>query len=329
MRTAFALSGLICLMIATPPAAGACMDGSNRLSVSRIVTVDTSLGGIYGSLKRKDTKLLRDKEVILTFDDGPVPKRTRAILKALENHCAKATFFAVGTMSLAYPRTLRLVEKAGHTVASHTWRHARLPSIGFSRAKSEIEKGLAAVSAALGRPAAPFFRFPYLRDTRALLKYVTKRNLTTFDVDVVSGDTDGYGVKRMVRATMSRLRKRGRGILLFHDIKKVTTRALPHILTALHKEGYKVVHVVPKDPAKPDARLVAHYSKRLAKRGLAAAQKSTETGTKTAGVLVAAHKKDNPTKRDIGVKKAPIATSENSGNSTNEASAAMPTEKSN
>lgn len=258
------------LLAADPAFASPCDNPRNALGVSRVVEIDTTGGATFGSLSRRKDKLLRHKEVVLTFDDGPIAGRTEKIVKALARYCTKATFFAVGTMALAYPKSLRRVAAAGHTIANHTWKHARLTGLSFARAKLQIDKGHAAISAAIGRPAAPFFRFPYLRDSRALIGYLGKRNIANFAVDIVSGDTDGYGVKQMVKTTMRRLRKRGRGILLFHDIKKVTTRAIPHVLAALRKEGYKVVHVVPKTRVEPNAKYAKMFQKRLARHGLVA-----------------------------------------------------------
>ncbi|MGI9521619.1 MAG: polysaccharide deacetylase family protein, partial [Hyphomicrobiaceae bacterium] len=72
-------------------------------------------------------------------------------------------------------------------------------------------------------------------------------------------------VKRMVRSTMAHLHRRGRGILLFHDSKSVTVRALPQILNRLAKEGYRVVHLKTKSPYRADPDLVARYRRQLAR----------------------------------------------------------------
>lgn len=273
-----------------PADASRCKNPRHALGIARVVKIDTTDGATFGSLSRRKDKLLRNKEVVLTFDDGPIAGRTEKILSALARHCTKATFFAVGTMSLAYPKTLRRAAAAGHTIASHTWDHARLPGLSYARAKLQIEKGHAAVSAAIGRPAAPFFRFPYLRASRALVSYLGKRNMANFAVDIVSGDTDGYGVKRLVKNTMRRLRKRGRGILLFHDIKKVTTRAIPQILAALRREGYQVVHVVPRTRFEPNAKYAKLFQKRLARHGLATKTDKTSASASQETITLAATK---------------------------------------
>ena len=100
-------------------------------------------------------------EVVLTFDDGPLPPYTNAVLKALADECLQATFFMVGRQARAHPELAWQVRAAGHTIGTHTQNHPlhRMPP---DRAAHEIDTGIASVAAALGTPRAlaPFFRFP-------------------------------------------------------------------------------------------------------------------------------------------------------------------------
>ena len=87
----------------------------------------------HGTLLGHEKKLgLAHKEVVLTFDDGPLPEYTSKVLDALEAHCAKATFFVVGRMAKAYPATLKKVARFGHTIAHHTHRHDRLTNFSVA-----------------------------------------------------------------------------------------------------------------------------------------------------------------------------------------------------
>ena len=98
---------------------------------------------------------------MLTFDDGPWPNNTPAVLKALAEQCTKALFFPIGKHAGWHPEILKQVIAAGHTVGSHTWSHKDLSKVTEQEGKDEIEKGIAAVSIALGnKPVAAFFRFP-------------------------------------------------------------------------------------------------------------------------------------------------------------------------
>lgn len=223
------------------------------IGVSRILEIDTSTGPRYGRVQFKDQLLpLKHKEVVLTFDDGPLPSVTKSILRTLKRHCTKATFFAVGKMARAYPKLIQRVYDEGHTVGAHTHSHPRdLRHHYFPYSRFQIERGFQDVQAATGRPIAPFFRFPGLHDYKEMNNYLSDRHIANFSVDIVPGDTSGYGPARIIRNTLSQLRRRGKGILLLHDIKPATAAALPRLLSSLKARGYKIVHIVPSKPFKP------------------------------------------------------------------------------
>ena len=67
-----------------------------------------------------DTLPLNDKEVVFTFDDGPVPPYSNEILDILASQCVKATYFMVGEMARAYPAVVRRVYEEGHTIGTHS-----------------------------------------------------------------------------------------------------------------------------------------------------------------------------------------------------------------
>ena len=137
---------------------------ANALGIARTVEVDTTGGAGFGFEQYKTHDFLLMREVVLTFDDGPWPVNTRAVLEALAQHCVKATFFPIGKHALWHPEILKEVAAAGHTVGGHTWSHANLGKAKGDKAIEEIEKGFSAVKLALGAAPAPFFRFPYLQD---------------------------------------------------------------------------------------------------------------------------------------------------------------------
>jgi peptidoglycan/xylan/chitin deacetylase (PgdA/CDA1 family) len=223
----------------------------NAMGVSRVVEIDTTDGPGFGSQHFKTFDFLRDHEVALTFDDGPWPNNTPAVLKALADQCLRATFFPIGKHATYHPEILKQVVAAGHTVGSHTWSHQDLAAVmkksGEDAAIEEIEKGASAVHMMAGAPTAPFFRFPDLRHPPEMLTYLGGRHIASFSTDIDSFD---FKIKRpdeLVRSLMSKLNKLGKGIILMHDFQKVTSIALPQILGELQKNGFKVVHMVPKD----------------------------------------------------------------------------------
>jgi peptidoglycan/xylan/chitin deacetylase (PgdA/CDA1 family) len=234
--------------------------------LSRIVAADSTNGPIYGTALNDSTNKsqnrslnLRDHEIVLTFDDGPLGANTQLVLDTLDKHCVKATFFSVGRMAQANPKLLQEVERRGHTVGTHTWSHPRgMDQLPVEDMKLEIEKGFAAVGQAMGKPIAPFFRFPGLRDASPAAAYLASRNISVWSVDVISGDTDpGANSARITHDVINRMHAVGKGIVLFHDIKKPTSEALDGILTEWEKEGYKFVHIVSNTNYQPDPQLVA------------------------------------------------------------------------
>ena len=87
--------------------------------------IDTTGGPGFGFQHFKQFDFLTDKEVVLTFDDGPWPSNTPAVLKALADECTKAVFFPIGKHATYHPEILKQVAAAGHTVGAHTWSHAQ------------------------------------------------------------------------------------------------------------------------------------------------------------------------------------------------------------
>ncbi len=221
----------------------------NAMGVSRVVEIDTTSGPGFGSQHFKTFDFLRDHEVALTFDDGPWPT-TPIVLKALADQCLRATFFPIGKHATYHPDILKQVVAAGHTVGSHTWSHADLQAVmkksGQDAAIEEIEKGMSAVRMMAGAQMAPFFRFPDLRHPPEMLTYLGGRNVASFSTDIDSFDFKIKKPEELTKSIIGKLNKNGKGIILMHDFQKVTSIALPQILGELQKNGFKVVHMVPK-----------------------------------------------------------------------------------
>jgi peptidoglycan/xylan/chitin deacetylase (PgdA/CDA1 family) len=238
---------------AAPPAAAAAKcDNPNALGVARTVEIDTTGGPGFGFEHFKAYDFLRDKEVVLTFDDGPWPGNTPAVLKALADQCTKAIFFMIGKHAGWHPEITKQVAAAGQTIGTHTWSHKDLSKMSEEDAKAEIEKGIAAVSVSLGnKPVGPFIRFPALRHPPELLKYVGTRNLGVFSTDFDSFDFKMRKPEQVVKSVKAKLEKHGKGILLMHDFQHPTAEAVPEILKWMKDNGYKVVQVVGKTPVEP------------------------------------------------------------------------------
>jgi peptidoglycan/xylan/chitin deacetylase (PgdA/CDA1 family) len=246
-----------------------CADPAKALGVSRVIEIDASGGPMFGSAtkRQKEPRFLAPDEVVLTFDDGPVPWVTQPILDTLDEFCTKATFFSVGEMALTYPAMTKEVLARGHTVGTHTWSHpGSLKRLSVEKAKDEIERGFAAVALAAGpgNTIAPFFRFPGLNDSDELLSYLQSRAIASFTVDVITNDSFIGSPSRIADRALKLVTGRG-GILLFHDLKRPTAKALPAILAGLKAQGFKVVHLTAKAPVVPLAILDAELQPVLAK----------------------------------------------------------------
>jgi peptidoglycan/xylan/chitin deacetylase (PgdA/CDA1 family) len=225
-------------------------ENPDALGVSRVVEIDTTGGPGFGFEHFKAYDFLREHEVVLTFDDGPWPGNTPAVLKALADQCTKALFFPIGKHAMWHPEILKQVSAAGHTIGSHTWSHADLSKLTVDQAKDEFEKGASAVRAALGEPGASFFRFPALRDPPEMVAYLGSRNIGIFSTDVDSFDFKIRKPEQVVVSVMTKLNKRGKGIVLLHDFQHPTSLALSELLAQLKAGGYKIVQVKAKDPVK-------------------------------------------------------------------------------
>src|SRR5262245_48332906 len=243
-----------------PSAMPANCSNPNAIGVSRIVEIDTTGGPGFGFEHFKTHDFLREGEVVLTFDDGPWPKNTPAVLAALQAHCTKAIFFPIGLHATYEPSILKQVAAGGHAIGSHTWCHqdlsktkgkcqvaGRTQQVEYDP-KDEIEKGISAVRWAVGGPTAPYFRFPALRQPPELIEYLGKRNIGIFSADLDSFDFKMRKPEQVRQSVMAKLKKHGKGIVLLHDFQHATGEAAMDLLNDLKAGGYKVVFMKPKFP---------------------------------------------------------------------------------
>ena len=126
--------------LAPAPATAKC-DNPNALGVSRVVEIDTTGGPGFGFEHFKAYDFLSDHEIVLTFDDGPWPGHTPAVLKALADQCTKALFFPIGKHAGWHPEIMKQVAAAGHTVGSHTWSHKDLSKLKRAGRQRRNRKG--------------------------------------------------------------------------------------------------------------------------------------------------------------------------------------------
>ncbi len=246
---------------AAAPATASCPGNPNALGVTRVVEIDTTGGPGFGFEHFREHDFLRPGEVVLTFDDGPWPQRTMAVVNAMAAHCTKAIFFPIGKHATYEPGILKQVAAAGHAIGSHTWAHQDLSRKSFEEGKDEIEKGISAVAWAVGGPTAPYFRFPALRHPPELVKYLGERNVAIFSTDMDSFDFKMRRPEQVRQAVLAKLKKHGKGIVLMHDFQQATAAGAGDLLRDLKANGYRVVFMKPKDPIKT----IASYDEEVRK----------------------------------------------------------------
>jgi peptidoglycan-N-acetylglucosamine deacetylase len=232
---------------ATEPAA--CPGNPDALQTSRIITVDPAATPRVGRKHFPGTLPLEDKEVVLTFDDGPNPGTTSAVLDALKHECVLAMFFLIGQNAAAHPDLAKRELADGHTVAHHSFSHPRLDLMRPDSAEAEIDRGFAAVDkvlygSAAAPPKTPFFRFPGFASTPQLLDRLTSRNIAVFGADLWASDWNPMTPEQELGLVLGRLGEVHSGIVLFHDTKRQTVAMLPAFLRSLKAKGYRIVHVV-------------------------------------------------------------------------------------
>jgi peptidoglycan-N-acetylglucosamine deacetylase len=248
-------------------AALACPGNPDALGTSRVLAVDSAQFLRVGHMQYPDSLPLNDKEVVLTFDDGPLPPYSNQILDILAAQCVKATYFQVGEMARAYPAVVRREYQEGHTLGTHSEDHPmRFGTLPIERMRFEIDAGISDVGAALGdaKFLAPFFRIPGLDRSDTVESELAARGLTVFSSDTVADDWHrGIKPEQITALALSRLEALGKGILLLHDIHPKTVAALPGILKGLKDRGFHIVQLVPAPSYviamanKPGSRILA------------------------------------------------------------------------
>jgi peptidoglycan/xylan/chitin deacetylase (PgdA/CDA1 family) len=268
MRAAVSMAAMAAaIALAMPPAWAAECPNKTALGTSRTMSVSANDTPRVGLKSFPTTLSLADKEVVLTFDDGPFPPTTRRVLAALSDQCVHATFFLIGQNAAHNPDLVRKIVADGHTVGYHTWSHRILGRVGKNVADDEINRGIAAVDNITGKPtalqtvgqsAAPteptrFFRFPGFVSTPRLLDELNGRNMVIFGADLWASDWNKMAPDQELSQIIGRLKVARKGIILFHDIKAQTASMLPSFLRFLKDNGYHVVQVVPSGAGQADS----------------------------------------------------------------------------
>ncbi len=244
-------------LVVCPALAEECPGNPDAIGTSRTIVVNPADMPQLGGHQYNQRLPLEPKEFILTLDDGPVSPQTISVLDFLKKECAKATYFLIGRNANEHPELVRRIFQEGHTVGTHTQTHAYLSRTSLERAQREIDDGFRSVQTALdpiGAKVSPFFRYPGLLSTPATEDYLHSHGIASVGIDVLASDWFGrlqHNPEGIMERAVSRLEERGSGILLLHDVKKVTAALLPELFKRLKAHGFKLVHMVAPDGAVP------------------------------------------------------------------------------
>lgn len=254
-----AICGLA-MFAATGLRAAECPGNPNALGTSRTLVVDPTEHPRLGGMQYHESLPLQDHEVVLTFDDGPLPPKSSRVLEILASECVKATYFMVGKMARTYPDLVRRIQAAGHTIGTHSYDHPlSFHKMPVSRAEEEVNDGIAWVNWALGGTAktAPFFRIPGLLRADGVERYLASQHIQVWSADFPADDWTKIKPAQVYERALKRIEANHKGILLLHDIQTRTVEALPNLLHELKRRGYRIVHVVPATPELPKTETAA------------------------------------------------------------------------
>lgn len=183
---------------------------------------------------------LQDKELVLTFDDGPHSRLTEQLLDILDQHQTKVNFFVVGKRVQSTPNITQIAWSRGHTIGSHSMSHPDLRKQSFSSAIQEIYGAFNAIVDARA-VAAPFFRFPYGAATSSLQNDLNANDIVEFFWNIDTLDWKKKNPSTLLSYAVSQIERQGSGIVLFHDIQPQTIAIMPALLKHLNANGYKSI----------------------------------------------------------------------------------------
>ncbi|MGH8751813.1 MAG: polysaccharide deacetylase family protein [Burkholderiales bacterium] len=189
------------------------------------------------------------RRVALSFDDGPDPEVTAAVLDALTHHSARATFFVIGQALEAHPQLARRMVAEGHELGNHSWRHSRWQNFFWvGKQAQEIDRCALAIAAVTGSRAQPLYRPPLGIKSPPLAWAATQHGLTVVAWSLRSHDTSITDPARIAQHVLKKIR--AGDIVLLHDghdlpelHRPVCAQALPLILHGLREQGLRCVTV--------------------------------------------------------------------------------------
>ncbi|MHB0790207.1 chitooligosaccharide deacetylase NodB [Bradyrhizobium sp. 5.13L] len=192
-----------------------------------------------------------DRNVYLTFDDGPDPRWTASILDVLAEHAVPATFFVIGACAAAHPELIQRMITEGHEVGNHTMTHPDLSRCEPAEVQHEIQSASDVIRAVCPEASLRHMRAPYGIWTDQVRAMSTKAGLIPLHWSVDPRDWSRPGVAAIVDAVLASV---GPGaVVLLHDGcppvereqaidcgRDQTLEALSRLIPALGEQGFAI-----------------------------------------------------------------------------------------
>lgn len=182
-----------------------------------------------------------EKEVYLTFDDGPVPEFTPWVLDTLEKYDARATFFCVGENIKKHPLIYQEIKERNHSVGNHTFNHLQGWKTSTNKYVKNILKADSYLEDATNKTGKKLFRPPHGRIRPNQARILRKKGFKIIMWDVLSGDFDqGLSKEKCLEHTIKHIHNGS--IVVFHDSVKSFKNldyVLPKVLEHFSERGYK------------------------------------------------------------------------------------------
>ena len=200
-----------------------------------------------------------ERAVALSFDDGPHPRCTPAMLEVLERYRVPATFFLIGRNVEKHPALARRIAQNGHEIGNHTFSHRILPLLGDEEARREIRVAGEIISATTGFMPA-FLRPPMGLFIKRTMDLIEECGHTAVVGDVYPRDPHHPGCHKIYQRVISRVRPGS--IIILHDggntrhvDRSQTVEATEKIILQLHNEGYRFLTISNLTRLKPFQQL--------------------------------------------------------------------------
>ena len=218
--------------------------------VSRPVSAPVVVTTVVSTTTSTSTsiKIQPEKDIALTFDDGPYGTSTSQILDILEKENIPATFFLIGKNVLLHPDQVRREVTDGDVIGNHSFSHAQnLAIISSSSLRADISYAQKIITEISGK-IPHLFRAPYSRTSSCMIKEMTSEGYVMSGWNIDPRDWDNNNSSSTVVSNVLNYIKPN-GIIIFHDghekgidySRENTIEALPIIIDTLKKEGYTFV----------------------------------------------------------------------------------------